>query len=86
MRAFIGRHRYSGGTRPDVLVGQLGRHLTTAAPGTTSGKQATAVLVAEQLALLNDHIRILKRIVVAFAEDASQVCTGMGPRAMTTHA
>ncbi|MEU6012156.1 hypothetical protein [Streptomyces sp. NPDC047453] len=63
MKAFIGRHGYSGRTRPEVLVERLRAHLLTAAPGTTSGKQLTAVLFAEQLALLNDHIRILNKRV-----------------------
>ncbi|MGW2074934.1 IS110 family transposase [Streptomyces sp. NPDC001953] len=63
MKAFIGRRGYSGRTRPEVLVERLRAHLLSAAPGTTFGKQLTAVLFAEQLALLNDHIRILNKRV-----------------------
>ncbi|WP_435215623.1 IS110 family transposase [Streptomyces sp. bgisy034] len=61
MKAFTGRHGYSGRTRLEVLVERLRTHLLTAAPGTVAGKQLTAVLFAEQLALLNDHIRILNK-------------------------
>ncbi|MFF4147384.1 IS110 family transposase [Streptomyces sp. NPDC001698] len=63
MKAFTGRHGYSGRTRPEVLVERLRTHLLSAAPGTVAGKELTAVLFAEQLALLNDHVRILNKRV-----------------------
>jgi hypothetical protein len=63
MKAFTGRHGYSGRTRPEVLVERLRAHLLAAAPGTVAGKELTAVLFAEQLALLNDHVRILNKRV-----------------------
>ncbi|MFE7171339.1 transposase [Streptomyces sp. NPDC057616] len=46
-----------------MLVERLRTHLLSAAPGTVAGKQLTAVLFAEQLALLNDHIRVLNKRV-----------------------
>ena len=57
MRRFCARHGYSGRVEPAVLVQRLHPHLLTGAEGTVTGKQATALMLVDQLDLLNQHLR-----------------------------
>lgn len=57
MHGFCRRHGYSGRTDPAVLVERLRPHLLTAGEGTVAGKAFSAQLFAEQLRLLNTHLR-----------------------------
>jgi hypothetical protein len=57
MDAFCRRHGYSGRTTPQVLVDRLRPHLLTAGNGTVAGKSFSAELFADQLRLLNTHLR-----------------------------
>jgi len=59
MAAFCGRHGYSGRTPPEVLAERLRAHLLAASPGTTSGKEFTALMFTEQLELLNAQVRAI---------------------------
>jgi transposase len=59
MKAFTGRHGYSGRTQPEVLVERLRANLLAAGEGTTAGKAFTAMLLVDQLELLNRHVRAI---------------------------
>ena len=58
MARFCRRHGYSGRADPAVLVERMRPHLLAAAEGTTAGKQTSALLLVDQLELLNGHIRV----------------------------
>jgi transposase len=84
MKAFTGRHGYSGRTQPEVLVERLRANLLTASDGTTAGKSFTAQLFVDQLELLNQQIRLITaRIGERLAEhpDAAIFTSfpGLGP-------
>ena len=57
MDAFIRREHYSGRTPAVTLVDRLRPHLLSASAGTNEGKAFTAVRFADQLELLNRHLR-----------------------------
>jgi transposase len=57
MAAFCTRHGYTGRVDPAVLVERLRPHLLSASEGTTAGKTVTSSMFAEQLRLLNTHLR-----------------------------
>ncbi|MGB3374854.1 MAG: IS110 family transposase [Microbacterium sp.] len=57
MDAFIRREHYSGRTAAETLVDRIRPHLLSASTGTNQGKAFTAVRFADQLALLNRHLR-----------------------------
>lgn len=57
MHGFCKRHGYSGRTEPAVLVERLRPHLLTASEGTVAGKAFSAQLFADQLRMLNTHLR-----------------------------
>jgi transposase len=57
MAAFCRRHGYSGRTKPQILVDRMRPHLLAASDGTTAGKSFSAKLFADQLRLLNTHLR-----------------------------
>jgi transposase len=57
MDAFTTRHGYSGRRKPEMLVNQMRPHILSASPGTVAGKALAARAFAEQLALLNTHLR-----------------------------
>lgn len=57
MDAFIKREHYSGRTSAVTLVDRLRPHLLSASSGTNQGKAFTAVRFADQLELLNRHLR-----------------------------
>jgi transposase len=59
MQAFIGRHGYSGRTRPETLVERLRANLLAASDGTTAGKAFSALLFVDQLELLNAQVRAI---------------------------
>ena len=65
MEAFCRRHGYSGRTSPDVLAARLRPHLLAASPGTTAGKAFSARLLADQLRLLNTHLRAYDKKLAA---------------------
>ncbi len=58
MGAFIGRHGYSGRQSPETLVERMRPHLLSASEGTVAGKALAAKAFAEQLSLLNAHLRV----------------------------
>jgi transposase len=68
MEAFCRRHGYSGRTRPEVLVERLRPHLLAAGPGTTAGKSFSANLFADQLRLLNAHLRAYDKKILDLLE------------------
>ncbi|MFE0028828.1 IS110 family transposase [Amycolatopsis sp. NPDC059021] len=57
MDGFCRRHGYSGRTEPAVLVDRLRPHLLSASEGTVAGKAFSAQLFADQLRMLNTHLR-----------------------------
>ncbi|MGO1592410.1 MAG: IS110 family transposase [Ancrocorticia sp.] len=57
MEAFTRRHSYTGRVAPEVLLQRLREHSLSASPGTTRGKAFAAVRFAEELQLLNQHVR-----------------------------
>lgn len=57
MDAFCRRHSYTGRVPADQLVERIQPHLLAASEGTTTGKQFTAQLFAEQLRMLNRQVR-----------------------------
>lgn len=57
MHGFCRRHGYSGRTDPTVLVERLRPNLLTASEGTVAGKAFSAQLFADQLRMLNSHLR-----------------------------
>lgn len=57
MDAFLTRAHYSGRTSAETLVERIRPHPLTAGPGTNQGKAFAAVRFAEQLDLLNRHLR-----------------------------
>ena len=57
MEAFCRRHGYSGRTSAQLLTERLRTHLLSAGPGTVAGKAFSARLFAEELAMLNTHLR-----------------------------
>lgn len=57
MDAFITAHGYSGRTSAETLVERLRPHLLAAGEGTSAGRAFTAVRMAEELSLLNGHLR-----------------------------
>ncbi|MBT2513660.1 transposase [Arthrobacter sp. ISL-30] len=57
MESFIRAQHYSGRTPAETLIERLRPHLLAAGTGTNHGKAFTAVRFAEQLALLNRHLR-----------------------------
>jgi transposase len=61
MDAFCRRHGYSGRTKPQVLVDRLRPHLLSAGDGTVAGKSFSAELFADQLRMLNTHLRAYDR-------------------------
>ena len=69
MAAFCARHGYSGRTPPEVLARRLHDCLLTAAPGTVSAKQFTAMMFTEQLELLNAQVRAITRRITSRLAD-----------------
>lgn len=57
MAGFTTRHHYSGRTPTETLLERLRPHLLSASDGTNRGKAFAAIRLAEQLALLNRHLR-----------------------------
>lgn len=57
MAGFIAAQHYSGRTSAEILVERLTPHLISAGAGTSAGKAFTAVRMADELALLNRHLR-----------------------------
>lgn len=57
MKAFTGRHGYSGRSAPEVLSSGCGRTCSPPATAPPAGKAFTAMLFADQLELLNSHVR-----------------------------
>jgi transposase len=57
MEGFISRQHYSGRTSSEVLVERIRPHLLAATPGTNQGKAFTAIRFAEQLQLMNQHLK-----------------------------
>lgn len=57
MEAFTGCHGYSGRVPSRVLVDRLSPHLLSGSDGTVAGKSLAANAFAEQLQLLNKHLR-----------------------------
>lgn len=57
MGAFTGRHGYSGRRSAEALVDRMGPHLLCPSDGTVAGKALAAKAFAEQLSLLDTHIR-----------------------------
>lgn len=57
MDAFTRREHYTGRTPAETLVDRIRPHLLSASAGTNQGKAFTAVRFADQLALLNQHLR-----------------------------
>lgn len=57
MEAFIARCHYTGRTPAETLVERIRPHLLSAGAGTNQGKAFAAVRFADQLALLNQHLR-----------------------------
>lgn len=57
MERFVKAQHYSGRTPSETLLERLKPHLLSASPGTNHGKAFTAIRFAEQLALLNAHLR-----------------------------
>lgn len=57
MGAFISREHYTGRVPAETLVARLQPHLLSASAGTNQGKAFTAVRFADQLDLLNRHLR-----------------------------
>jgi transposase len=57
MAGFTAAQHYSGRTSAETLVDRLRPHLLAAGAGTSAGKAFTAVRMAEELALLNAHLR-----------------------------
>jgi hypothetical protein len=56
MARFLARTRYTGRVKPEVLVERLRANLLTGAPGTVTGKAHSALVFAELLGLLNQHL------------------------------
>jgi transposase len=86
MAAFCARHRYSGRTRPEILVERLRTNLLSASAGTTAGKAFSAKLFVDQLELLNTAVRaITTRIseLLAQHEDAAIFLSFPGMGAVT---
>lgn len=84
MKAFTGRHGYTGRTQPEVLVERLRSNLLTTSAGTSAGKAYAAMLFVDQLELLNAQVRaITARISQRLLEhpDAAIFTSfpGMGP-------
>jgi transposase len=57
MERFIKRHHYTGRVPADVLLERMRPHLLSASAGTVAGKQFTAEIMADELRLLNTHLR-----------------------------
>ncbi|TIH36162.1 IS110 family transposase [Subtercola vilae] len=57
MASFITREHYSARTPAETLVERIRPHLLTASDGTNQGKAFTATRFAQQLQLLNQHVR-----------------------------
>lgn len=57
MARFCQRHGYSGRVEPALLLDRLRNHLLTGDPGTVAGKQFSALMLVDQLELLNAQIR-----------------------------
>ncbi|HEX2246903.1 MAG TPA: transposase [Arthrobacter sp.] len=57
MAGFIERQHYSGRSPEEILVERIRPHLLSASEGTNQGKAFTAIRFAEQLQLLNRHLR-----------------------------
>lgn len=57
MGAFISREHYTGRVPAETLVARLQPHLLSASAGTNHGKAFTALRFADQLDLLNRHLR-----------------------------
>lgn len=58
MRRFCARHGYSGRVDPAVLVERMRPHLLTGSAGTTAAKQISALMLVDQLELLNKQTRM----------------------------
>lgn len=63
MEGFCRRHGYSGRTDPAILIERLRPHLLTAGEGTVAGKAFSAQVFADQLRLLNTHLRAYNKRV-----------------------
>ncbi|WP_281287568.1 IS110 family transposase [Rudaeicoccus suwonensis] len=57
MRRFCARHGYTGRVEPAALCDRLRPHLLTATDGTITGKHTAALMLVDQLELLNTNIR-----------------------------
>ncbi len=84
MQGFMDRHGYSGRIPAEVLLERLRPHLLSAGPGTTAGKQFGALLLAEQLRMLNRHLRLydeqLRQLLDAHPDSAVfRSFPGIGP-------
>jgi transposase len=58
MGAFTSRHGYTGRQKAETLVDRMHPHLLSASDGTIAGKALAAKAFADQLALLNNHLRV----------------------------
>ena len=61
MARFCARHSYSGRVPAEVLVARLRAHLLAASHGTQDGKQFSALMLVDQLEMLNTQIRCYDR-------------------------
>lgn len=58
MGVFTSRHGYTGRQKAEALLERMHPHLISASDGTVAGKALAAKAFAEQLALLNTHLRL----------------------------
>ncbi len=63
MRRFCTRHGYTGRVDPAILTGRLGPHLLAGDPGTITGKEVAALMLVDQLELLNQQIRAFDHLL-----------------------
>lgn len=57
MGQFITREGYSGRVSPEVLLERIRSHMLSASDGTIAGKSFTATRFAEELLMLNQHLK-----------------------------
>lgn len=82
MRRFLTRHSYSGHVSAEELTERLHANLMAAGPGTTAAESRMALVLADQLELLNRQLREQEKAIAGvFAEHPDAKIFSSFPRA-----